>query len=111
MALGARQGESQELRHLLAAAARSAGTRLLLVLDQFEEFLIVGQREQQEKFVALIADLQAILSGLSLLLVLRSDYQMLLDDLACPLFVRVTISTRLVASRLRRPPDLWRDLA
>jgi len=80
-----RHGESQELRLLLAAAARSAGTRLLLVLDQFEEFLILGQREQQQKFADLIADLQAdSIRGLSLLLVLRSDYQILLDDLGLP---------------------------
>src|ERR1700730_11926427 len=80
-----RQGESQELRHLLAAAARAAGTRLLLVLDQFEEFLILGQREPQQKFVALIANLQtAPIQPLSLLLVLRSDYQTLLDDVGLP---------------------------
>jgi hypothetical protein len=76
-----RQGENQELRHLLAIAARAAGTRLLLVLDQFEEFLILGQQEQQKKFVALITSLQtAPIQSLSLLLVLRSDYQTLLDD-------------------------------
>src|SRR5262249_4577019 len=33
-----RQADTQDLRHLLATAARTAGTRLLLVLDQFEEF-------------------------------------------------------------------------
>jgi hypothetical protein len=76
-----RQVESQELRHMLATAARAAGAPLLLVLDQFEEFLILGPRVQQQKFVALITDLQnAPISGLGLLLVLRSDYQTLLDD-------------------------------
>jgi hypothetical protein len=80
-----RQGESQELRLLLAAAARAARTRLLLILDQFEEFLILGKPEQQQKFAALIADLRADpISGLSLLLVLRSDYQTLLDDVGLP---------------------------
>lgn len=80
-----RRGESQDLRHLLAAAARSAGTRLLLVLDQFEEFLISDRPEQQQKFVALIANLQAApIQALSLLLVLRSDYQTLLDDVGLP---------------------------
>ena len=80
-----RQGESQEFRSLLAAAARTAGTRLLLVLDQFEEFLILGQREQQQKFAALIANLQTVpIQALSLLLVLRSDYQTLLDDVGLP---------------------------
>jgi Leucine-rich repeat (LRR) protein len=80
-----RQGENQELRQLLAAAARGSGTRLLLVLDQFEEFLILGQLEQQQKFVALLMDLQAApIPALSLLLVLRSDYQILFDDLGFP---------------------------
>jgi hypothetical protein len=80
-----RQRESQELRHLLAAAARAAGTHLLLVLDQFEEFLILGQPEQQQKFVGLIAKLQAAsIQALSLLLVLRSDYQTFLDDVGLP---------------------------
>jgi hypothetical protein len=80
-----RQGEGQELRHLLTAAARAAGTRLLLVLDQFEEFLILGQLEQQQKFAALVANLQtAPIQALSLLLVLRSDYQTLLEDVGLP---------------------------
>src|SRR5262249_47736251 len=80
-----RPGGGRELRHLLTAAARAAGTRLLLVLDQFEEFLILGQREQQQKFVALIANLQtAPVQSLSLLLVLRSDYQTLLDAIGLP---------------------------
>jgi hypothetical protein len=75
----------QELRHLLTAAARAAGTRLLLVLDQFEEFLILGQLEQQQKFAALVANLQtAPIQALSLLLVLRSDYQTLLEDVGLP---------------------------
>jgi hypothetical protein len=80
-----RPGGRQELRPLLAAAARTAGTRLLLVLDQFEEFLILGEREQQQKFAALIANLQtAPIQALSLLLVVRSDYQTLLDDAGLP---------------------------
>jgi hypothetical protein len=80
-----RQAESQELRHMLGTAARAAGARLLLVLDQFEEFLILGPREQQQKFVALITDLQnAPISALGLVLVLRSDYQTLLDDVGFP---------------------------
>ncbi len=80
-----RQAENQSLRHLLTTAVRAAGTRLLLVLDQFEEFLILGKTEEQQKFLALIAGLQADpIHGLVLLLVLRSDYQMLLDDLGLP---------------------------
>lgn len=79
-----RQSENQSLQHLLATVARAAD-RLLLVLDQFEEFLILGKTEQQQQFLALIAELQANpIRGLVLLLVLRSDYQMLLDDLGLP---------------------------
>jgi hypothetical protein len=80
-----RQVENQDLRHLFAAGARGAGTHLLLLLDQFEEFLILGKSEQQQKFAALIADLRGRpIRGLNLLLVLRSDYQILLDDLGLP---------------------------
>ena len=107
-----RQGESQELRYLLAAAARSADTRLLLVLDQFEEFLILGQREQQQKFAALIADLQAnSIRGLSLRSCCAATTKFCWTILASRLYVTVTISTRSVASRLRQPPGLWRDPA
>src|SRR6516162_2555351 len=80
-----RQAESQELRHLLTTATRAAGIRLLLVLDQFEEFLILGQHETQQKFASLITSLRTTpIQALSLLLVLRSDYQTLLDDIGLP---------------------------
>jgi hypothetical protein len=80
-----RPAEDQDLRRLLAAAVQATGSRLLLVLDQFEEFLILGKPEQQQKLAADIADLRtAAIANLSLLLVLRSDYQILMDDLELP---------------------------
>ena len=80
-----RHPESQNLLHLRASAVRPASTRLLLVLDQFEEFLILGKPEQQQRFATLVSDLRvAPIQGLKLLLVLRSDYQMHLDDLGLP---------------------------
>jgi hypothetical protein len=80
-----RQAQERGLRNLLTAATRAAGTHLLLVLDQFEEFLILGKPDQQQRFATLIGDLHADpIRGLSLLLVLRSDYQILLDDVGLP---------------------------
>jgi hypothetical protein len=79
------RSEAQEMRRLLSGAARAASTGLLLVLDQFEEFLILGQREQHQKFATLVADLRtAPIEKLKLLLVLRSEYQTLLDDVGLP---------------------------
>jgi hypothetical protein len=81
-----RPGEDQqEIRRLVEAAARRASARLLFVIDQFEEFLILGKSEQQQGFANLLSDLQAVpVRGLSLLLVLRSDYQTFLDDMGLP---------------------------
>jgi Leucine-rich repeat (LRR) protein len=80
-----RQGEPAALRNLLEAAARRAGERLLLVLDQFEEFIILGEDEKKQAFAALIADLRAKpITKLSLLLVLRSDYQSFLQEIGLP---------------------------
>jgi hypothetical protein len=79
------QQSSPDLHQLLATAVRATSTHLLVVLDQFEEFLILGQREQQHKFATLIANLKtAPIQSLSILLVLRSDYQTLLDDVGLP---------------------------
>jgi hypothetical protein len=80
-----RQGESPDLRALIDGVARRAGSGVLLVLDQFEEFVILGKQEQQQKFAALLGDLRATpIQGLCLLLVLRSDYQTFLDDMGLP---------------------------
>jgi Leucine-rich repeat (LRR) protein len=80
-----RQGEPQAIRNLIEAAARRAGEQLLLVLDQFEEFVILGKPEQQQKFAALLADLRSNpVKKFILLLVLRSDYQAFLEDIGLP---------------------------
>jgi hypothetical protein len=78
-------GEAPELRDLIKAAAKRANGRLLLVLDQFEEFVILGKPEQQTAFAALLASLRAEpVAGVRLLLALRSDYQSFLEELGLP---------------------------
>ena len=80
-----RPGEKPALRILIEAAVRRAAAGLLLVLDQFEEFVILGKPEQKLEFAGLLTDLQAIpIKRLSLLLVLRSDYQTFLEDIGLP---------------------------
>jgi Leucine-rich repeat (LRR) protein len=80
-----RQREKPAVRSIVEAAVRRAGAGLLLVLDQFEEFVILGKPEQKQEFAGLLADLRAISTKrLSLLLVLRSDYQTFLEDIGLP---------------------------
>jgi hypothetical protein len=80
-----RQGEKPALRDLIEAVARRASARLLLVLDQFEEFLILGEPREKRAFAQLLKELEATpLKGLSLMLVLRSDYQTFLEDNGLP---------------------------
>ena len=81
-----RLGEATNLRGALEALARRADDKLLLVLDQMEEFVILAGSERQQAFIALINDLRTKpVKGLKLLLVLRSDYKTALDELALPL--------------------------
>src|SRR5260370_38354386 len=69
----------------MEAAVRRVPASLLIVLDQFEEFVILGKPEQQQVFATLLTDLQALpIKGLSLLLVLHSDYQTFLEDIGLP---------------------------
>ncbi|MCX7382979.1 MAG: hypothetical protein NT133_16555, partial [Alphaproteobacteria bacterium] len=83
-ALGATDGTAS-LREALEGAVARANGKLLLVLDQFEEFIILGTPERHAGFAALVNDLgQRPLAGLKLLLVLRSDYQTGLDDIGLP---------------------------
>lgn len=80
-----REEEATTLRDWLEAAARRAEVRLLLVLDQFEEFLILASAEAQAAFAAWVTDLQTHpIPKLSLLLVLRSDYQIGLEEAGLP---------------------------
>ena len=79
-------GEPTNLRGLLEALARRADGGLLIVLDQFEEFVILADPERQKAFSALVADLRATpVKGLRLLLVMRSDYKTAIDELGLPL--------------------------
>jgi formylglycine-generating enzyme required for sulfatase activity len=69
-----RPKQSQTLRELIEAAARKSP--VLLLLDQFEEFLIVGQPEAQQCFAAFVRDLTTQpVANLRLLLSMRSDYR------------------------------------
>ena len=80
-----RQDGEPALRALIENVARRSGGRLLIVLDQFEEFIILGSEERQKAFAALVADLRNDpVAGVVFLLVLRSDYQMLLEELNLP---------------------------
>jgi hypothetical protein len=79
-------GEAKTLREHLEVLARRADERLLLVLDQFEEFVILAGSERQQDFTAVIEDLRLKpIKGLKLLLVLRSDYTTAIDELGLPL--------------------------
>jgi Leucine-rich repeat (LRR) protein len=68
----------------MAQAERKSGGKLLLLLDQFEEFLILGTAEQKRSLVGQITGLQSAAQAGRILLVLRSDYQILLDELDMP---------------------------
>lgn len=74
-----------DLADLLASTELRTGSRFLVVLDQFEEFLILARSEQRDAFRALVESLRTRhLCGLTLLLVLRSDYQTQLGDFGLP---------------------------
>lgn len=77
------------LRHLLeravAARVKSDEAPLLLVIDQFEEFLILHRDEDRTPLAALLADLvKRPIKGVRLLLVFRSDYRPLVFKLDLP---------------------------
>jgi hypothetical protein len=81
----AKAGEHRSLLEIVEEAARRAPGRLLIILDQFEEFVILANSERHREFAALVAELQSRpVRNLALLLVLRSDYQMLLEDIGLP---------------------------
>jgi hypothetical protein len=81
-----RPGEAKTLRGLLEALAKRADEKVLLVLDQFEEFFILAGSERQKAFTTVIDDLRSKpIKGLKLLLVLRSDYKTAIDELGLPL--------------------------
>jgi hypothetical protein len=81
-----RLGEAKTLRGLLEALAKRADEKVLLVLDQFEEFFILAGSERQKGFTAFLDDLRLKpIKGLKLLLALRSDYKTAIDELGLPL--------------------------
>ena len=84
----ARRGKAakeQTLAEMIQQASKRASDKLLIVLDQFEEFLILASPERQREFAAFIADMQSSpVKKPWLLLVLRSDYQMLLQEAGLP---------------------------
>ena len=72
-------------RELIEVATHRCHDRLLIVLDQFEEFLILGTPEQQRAFATMLADLnKRPIEGLKILLVVRSDYQTALEEVGLP---------------------------
>jgi hypothetical protein len=80
-----RRPSDDTTRGLIEAAARRCHDRLLIVLDQFEEFLILGTPERQSAFAAMLADLgERRVKGLKILLVVRSDYQTMLEEVGLP---------------------------
>ena len=69
-------------RRLYRRSRRGGLGSSIIVLDQFEEFVILADPERQKAFAALLAELHAKpVKGLKLLLVLRSDYQTAIDEL------------------------------
>jgi NACHT domain len=72
-------------RELIEVAARRCRDRLLIVLDQFEEFLILGAPDRQGALATMLADLsERPVKGLKILLVVRSDYQTAPDEMGLP---------------------------
>jgi internalin A len=76
------------LRELLERSAkRVAAEKLLLVLDQFEEFLILADDKHRTAFTALLRTLAELpVPNLQVLMILRSDYEPLLDELELQAF-------------------------
>ncbi len=82
--------EQLGLRPLLELAARHVSPlRLLIVMDQFEEFVILGSTKEQECFLQLLSSLQREpIAGITFLLVFRSDYIGLVEKLSLPTLVQ-----------------------
>jgi len=77
--------KEQTLAEMIQQAVKRASDKLLIVLDQFEEFLILATTERQREFAAFVAEMQASpVKEPWLLLVLRSDYQTFLEESGLP---------------------------
>lgn len=77
--------ESVSLGDALHRASKNSAGRILIILDQFEEFLILAKQERQTEFAAFIAQLQGLRTAVVLLLSLRSEYESLLTEIGLPL--------------------------
>jgi len=73
------------LRKLVEARSKKCDAPLLLVIDQFEEFLILYSEEERRDFAAFLSDLfKNPIDELRILLVFRSDYRPLVFKLDLP---------------------------
>jgi hypothetical protein len=73
------------LRSAAETTARAHAAPLLLVIDQFEEFLILHDEAGRTAFASLLSDLaKNPIEGLKMLLVFRSDYRALVFKLGLP---------------------------
>jgi hypothetical protein len=84
-----RRAESLSLREVVEMAVgprvRKGEPPLLLVIDQFEEFLILNKGDQHVTFAAFLTELiKQPIEGLRLLLVFRSDYRPLIFKFDLP---------------------------
>jgi len=84
-ASGGAGADAAALRQAIEAVAAQAKRGLLILLDQFEEFVILASPVSRQGFAALLHDLhQRPVPGLRLVLAFRSDYRPALDDLHLP---------------------------
>jgi hypothetical protein len=76
-------GKTDDLRSLLDRATQRLGDRrLFIVIDQFEEFLILTDQERQRAFQQFVAEEE--IRGVTFLLVFRPEYEGLLQDQPWP---------------------------
>src|SRR5262249_880232 len=72
-----------DLRSVLNRGCQRLGSRrVIIVVDQFEEFLILKDRVQQRAFQEFLS--ATIIDGLTFLLVFRCEYEGLIQDGAWP---------------------------
>lgn len=76
-------GQTDDLRSLLRrATARLGEQRLFIVIDQFEEFVILKDQEQQNVFQQFLSE--GPIDGLTFLLVYRPEYEGFIQDQPWP---------------------------
>ncbi|MGH6837442.1 MAG: leucine-rich repeat domain-containing protein [Methylocella sp.] len=84
--LGGEMGLCDLLAHAAESRAKKGAAPLLLIIDQFEEFLILNNKaEQRAPFAAFLEELAAKpIDGLRLLLIYRRDYRALIFKFTLP---------------------------